>query len=128
MSPWGGECVQIHVAGPFRLLREFQDGIFHGCVRVAVIARGGKGAFGDEVSEIDHDVPRQFRQQMENFLTICWRWAGRGEPRLRLLKPGGWHVCEILWQGGHGNVDLGGGGGGVGHCGAAIARECSVKC
>ncbi len=48
MSPWGGSVC--------RLSCELLDGIFHFCVRVAVVSGRGDGALCYDVCEIDHEV------------------------------------------------------------------------
>ena len=115
--------MQVHVAGPFRLLCVIQDGGFHGCVWVSAIGGCCDCACGDDIRTIVHDLCWQFLQQMEVFLSIVGCGAGGRELRLRRLKPLAWVLGEKCWHDAYGYMCFGDGGIGRGH-GGGRGGEC----
>jgi len=104
------QAVQVHVAGPFRLLCVIQDGGFHGCVWVSAIGGCCDCACGDDIRTIVHDLCWQFLQQMEVFLSIVGCGAGGRELRLRCLEPLTWVLGKKCWHNAYGYMCFGGGG------------------
>ncbi len=69
-----------------------------------MIGGWGDCALCDDVCEFNHDVMREFTQELEVFLALCecrlrplWIWPSPVETRW-------WHFCEKIWQRPHGNI------------------------